>query len=173
MLLYIIAVLLMIALDQAVKLWALTSLQTQHTIPLIENVFHLTYVENRGAAFSLFAQFDSRWIFVALACVITVVILIALQKEYMQTVLGRWSLVLIAAGALGNAIDRVAHGFVVDLFDFRLIHFPVFNVADIFICIGGALFVIYFMFQHKDKQPENENNNEEQGSETDELERKQ
>ena len=173
MLLYIIAVLLMIALDQAVKLWALTSLQAQHTIPLIENVFHLTYVENRGAAFSLFAQFDSRWIFVALACVITVVILIALQKEYMQTVLGRWSLVLIAAGALGNAIDRVAHGFVVDLFDFRLIHFPVFNVADIFICIGGALFVIYFMFQHKDKQPENENNNEEQGSETDELERKQ
>lgn len=173
MLLYIIAVLLMIALDQAVKLWALTSLQAQHTIPLIENVFHLTYVENRGAAFSLFAQFDSRWIFVALACVITVVILIALQKKYMQTVLGRWSLVLIAAGALGNAIDRVAHGFVVDLFDFRLIHFPVFNVADIFICIGGALFVIYFMFQHKDKQPENENNNEEQGSETDELERKQ
>ena len=173
MLLYIIAVLLMIALDQAVKLWALTSLQAQHTIPLIENVFHLTYVENRGAAFSLFAQFDSRWIFVALACVITVVILIALQKNYMQTVLGRWSLVLIAAGALDNAIDRVAHGFVVDLFDFRLIHFPVFNVADIFICIGGALFVIYFMFQHKDKQPENENNNEEQGSETDELERKQ
>lgn len=173
MLLYIIAVLLMIALDQAVKLWALTSLQAQHTIPLIENVFHLTYVENRGAAFSLFAQFDSRWIFVALACVITVVILIALQKNYMQTVLGRWSLVLIASGALGNAIDRVAHGFVVDLFDFRLIHFPVFNVADIFICIGGALFVIYFMFQHKDKQPENENNNEEQGSETDELERKQ
>ena len=173
MLLYIIAVLLTIVLDQAVKLWALTSLQAQHTIPLIENVFHLTYVENRGAAFSLFAQFDSRWIFVALACVITVVILIALQKNYMQTVLGRWSLVLIAAGALGNAIDRVAHGFVVDLFDFRLIHFPVFNVADIFICIGGALFVIYFMFQHKDKQPENENNNEEQGSETDELERKQ
>ena len=173
MLLYIIAVLLMIALDQAVKLWALTSLQAQHTIPLIENVFHLTYVENRGAAFSLFAQFDSRWIFVVLACVITVVILIALQKKYMQTVLGRWSLVLIAAGALGNAIDRVAHGFVVDLFDFRLIHFPVFNVADIFICIGGALFVIYFMFQHKDKQPENDNNNEEQGSETDELERKQ
>ena len=173
MLLYIIAVLLMIVLDQAVKLWALTSLQAQHTIPLIENVFHLTYVENRGAAFSLFAQFDSRWIFVALACVITVVILIVLQKNYMQTVLGRWSLVLIAAGALGNAIDRVAHGFVVDLFDFRLIHFPVFNVADIFICIGGALFVIYFMFQHKDKQPENENNNDQQGSETDELERKQ
>ena len=73
------------------------------------------------------------------------------QKMLMQTALGNWSLVLIAAGAVGNAIDRVARGFVVDMFDFRLIHFPVFNVADIFICVGGVLFVIYFMFQHKDK----------------------
>lgn len=148
--LYILAVLLMIAADQLVKYWAFTSLQAQHTIPLIENVFHLTYVENRGAAFSLFAQFDSRWIFVALAAIITVAIFAVLRKRYIQTALGRWSLVLVAAGALGNAIDRVIHGFVVDMFDFRLIHFPVFNVADIFICIGGVLFVIYFMFQHKD-----------------------
>lgn len=152
--LYIIAALLMIALDQVVKYWAFTSLQAQHTILLIENVFHLTYVENRGAAFSLFAQFDSRWIFVVLAIVITIAILIALSKNWIQTSLGRWSLVLVIAGALGNAIDRVVHGFVVDLFDFRLINFPVFNVADIFICVGGALFVIYFMFQHKDKTPE-------------------
>ena len=148
--LYILAVLLMIAADQLVKYWAFTSLQAQHTIPLIENVFHLTYVENRGAAFSLFAQFDSRWIFEALAVIITVAIFAVLRKRYIQTALGRWSLVLVAAGALGNAIDRVIHGFVVDMFDFRLIHFPVFNVADIFICIGGVLFVIYFLFQHKD-----------------------
>ena len=152
--LYIIAALVMIVLDQVVKYWALTSLQAQHTIPLIENAFHLTYVENRGAAFSLLAQFDSRWIFVALAVIITIVIFIVLRIDYIQTALGRWSLVLVAAGALGNAIDRVIHGFVVDLFDFRLIHFPVFNVADIFICVGGVLFVIYFMFQHKDKVPE-------------------
>lgn len=152
--LYILAALVLIGIDQAVKYWAFTSLQAQHTIPLIENVFHLTYVENRGAAFSLFAQFDSRWIFVMLACIITVVILVVLQKKLMQTALGRWSLVLVAAGAVGNAIDRVVHGFVVDLFDFRLVSFPVFNVADIFICVGGALFVIYFLFQHKDEKPE-------------------
>lgn len=141
----------MIALDQVVKYWALTNLQAQQTIPLLENVFHLTYVENRGAAFSLFAQFDSRWIFVALAVIVSVAIVVVLYKHLIQTALGRWSLVLVAAGALGNAIDRVAHGFVVDLFDFRLIHFPVFNVADIFICVGGVLFVIYFLFQHKDE----------------------
>ena len=150
---YIVAAVLLIAADQAVKYWALTSLQAQHTIPLIQDVFHLTYVENRGAAFSLFEQFDSRWIFVILACVITIAIVIALSKKLMQTAMGRWSLVLVAAGALSNAIDRVVHGFVVDMFDFRLIHFPVFNVADIFICVGGALFVIYFLFQHKDTAP--------------------
>lgn len=149
--LYIAAILVMIAVDQAVKHWAFTVLQPQHTIPLIENVFHLTYIENRGAAFSMFASFDSRWIFVALAAVITLAICYALSKKLMQTALGSWSLVLIAAGAVGNAVDRVARGFVVDMFDFRLIHFPVFNVADIFICVGGVLFVIYFMFQHKDK----------------------
>ena len=154
--LYVIATLLMIALDQIVKYWAFTSLKLQSSIPLIENVFHLTYVENRGAAFSLFAQLDSRWIFVSLAVGVTIAIFIVLRINYLQTGLGRWSLVLVAAGALGNAIDRVVHGFVVDLFDFRLINFPVFNVADIFICVGGALFVIYFMFQHKDNEPNNE-----------------
>ncbi len=166
--LYILAVLLMIAADQLVKYWAFTSLQAQHTIPLIENVFHLTYVENRGAAFSLFAQFDSRWIFVALAVIITVAIFVVLQKRYIQTTLGRWSLMLVAAGALGNAIDRVIHGFVVDMFDFRLIHFPVFNVADIFICIGGVLFVIYFMFQHKDdKEADKQSDSDKQMMEPD------
>lgn len=166
--LYILAVLLMIAADQLVKYWAFTGLQAQHTIPLIENVFHLTYVENRGAAFSLFAQFDSRWIFVALAAIITVAIFVVLQKRYIQTTLGRWSLVLVAAGALGNAIDRVIHGFVVDMFDFRLIHFPVFNVADIFICIGGVLFVIYFMFQHKDdKEADKQSDSDKQMMEPD------
>lgn len=148
---YICAILLMIAADQAVKYWAFTSLQPQNSIPIIENVFHLTYIENRGAAFSLFARFDSRWIFVALAVVITIAIFSVMRKALIQTKLGCWSLVTVAAGALGNAIDRVIRGFVVDMFDFRLIHFPVFNVADIFICVGGVLFILYFMFQHKDK----------------------
>lgn len=148
---YICAILLMIAADQAVKYWAFTSLQPQNTIPIIENVFHLTYIENRGAAFSLFARFDSRWIFVALAVVITIAIFSVMRKDLIQTKLGCWSLVMVAAGALGNAIDRVIRGFVVDMFDFRLIHFPVFNIADIFICVGGVLFILYFMFQHKDK----------------------
>ncbi|MDY3618085.1 signal peptidase II [Agathobaculum sp.] len=152
----LIFIALMIVLDQVVKYWAVAVLQPAHTIPLIENVFHLTYVENRGAAFSLFAKFDSRWFFVTLAVLITAAICVALRKNWIQTQLGRWSLYLISAGALGNAIDRVIRGFVVDLFDFRAIGFPVFNVADIFICIGGAMFFIYILFQHKDKEQKGE-----------------
>ena len=71
-----------------------------------------------------------------------------MRKDLIQTKLGCWSLVMVAAGALGNAIDRVIRGFVVDMFDFRLIHFPVFNVADIFICVGGVLFILYFGSQN-------------------------
>lgn len=150
--LYIAAVAMMIIADQLVKHWAFTTLQAQHTIPLIENVFHLTYIENRGAAFSMFARFDSRWIFVALAVVISIIIGVVLSKKIMQTATGRWSLVLISAGAIGNAIDRVVRGFVVDMFDFRLINFPVFNVADIFVVISFIGIAVSILFIYKDDE---------------------
>lgn len=141
-------ILALIAFDQLVKYWAFTVLQPLTTIPIVENIFHLTYVENRGAAFSLLM--NRRWLFVILAVLVVSVAAIALKKGVIQTKTGKWSLYFITAGAVGNVIDRIARGFVVDLFDFRLIHFPVFNVADIFICIGAVLFFIYIMFQHKD-----------------------
>lgn len=80
---------------------------------------------------------------------ITVAIFTAIYKNMLQTQLGCWSLFWWRQ-AHSATPERVAHGFVVDMFDFRLIHFPVFNVADIFICAGGVLFVLYFMFQHKE-----------------------
>lgn len=141
-------ILALIAFDQLVKYWAFTVLQPLTTIPIVENIFHLTYVENRGAAFSLLM--NRRWLFVILAVLVVSAAAIALKKGVIQTKTGKWSLYFITAGAVGNVIDRIARGFVVDLFDFRLIHFPVFNVADIFICIGAVLFFIYIMFQHKD-----------------------
>lgn len=156
--LYIIAALVMIGVDQLVKVWAATELKAVHTIPILKDVFHFTYVENRGAAFSMFAKHNSQWIFVMLAMTITVAIFIALKKGVLQTKMGQCSVVMIAAGAVGNAIDRLIRGFVVDMFDFCLIHFPVFNIADIFICVGGLLFIIYFVFQHKDREDSNNNN---------------
>ncbi len=150
--LYIVSVLLMVLLDQAVKYWAFTVVKAQATLPVVDGIFHFTYVENRGAAFSLFERLDSPWIFAVLAVIVSVMIFVVLKRGLVQTSLGRLSLVLILSGALGNAVDRITHGFVIDMFDFRFINFPVFNVADILICTGGVLFVWYVMFQHQDGQ---------------------
>lgn len=142
----ILAIILMVAADQLTKYWAATVLKAAGTIPVIEHVFHLTYLENRGAAFSILQ--DKIWFFVVLTAVVLGAMVYALRRGMVCTALGRWSLYIIAGGAIGNLIDRALRGFVVDLFDFRLIRFPVFNVADVFVCVGGALFVYYIMAQH-------------------------
>lgn len=72
----------------------------------------------------------------------------AFYKKLILTKVGRWSLAFVAGGAVGNLIDRILHGYVVDMFYFELIDFPVFNVADIFIVIGGFLFAYYILFQY-------------------------
>ena len=149
---YIVIILALTALDQVVKYWAFTILRERETIPLLTNIFHLTYVENRGAAFSLFSWLNFRWLFVALAIAITIILFLLLYRKIIPTKLGRASLLLVAGGALGNAIDRVMRGFVVDLFDFRLIYFPVFNIADVLICTGAALFMWYVLFQYQEPE---------------------
>lgn len=150
MLWYVLIAAGLLVLDQAVKWWALHILQPMGTLPLIENIVHLTYVENRGAAFSFLAEYNARWLLALLAFAVTGVIFWMLYQKKVQTALGRGALTAIAAGAIGNALDRVFYGFVVDLFDFRGIHFAVFNVADIYICVGAALFAYYVLVQHKD-----------------------
>lgn len=142
----IIAVILMVAADQLVKHWALTVLKPVGTIALIPHVFQLTYVENRGAAWSILQ--NQIWLFALLTIAILIAIVVALRKHIIKTTFGHWSLYIIAGGAIGNLIDRLWRHFVVDLFDFRLIHFPVFNIADILVCVGGAMFVFYMMVQH-------------------------
>lgn len=136
--LFIIAV---IALDQIVKYWAVEKLFPLGTIPLIEDVFHLTYAENTGMAFSMFS--GQRWPLVIISSIAIIAIIVMLFKNYFETELGRWAAYFIIAGAIGNLIDRIRYGFVVDLFDFRLINFAIFNVADTFVCIGGGLFILY------------------------------
>ena len=141
----IVLILCGIVLDQVVKYWAAHTL-TAGAIVLIPGVFELTYVENRGAAFSILQNHVS--LFVVITCVILCVIIYALAKRMVLTRVGRCALFLIASGAVGNLIDRICRGFVIDMFYFRLIDFPVFNVADIFVVCGGVLFVYYVLMQH-------------------------
>ena len=102
---YLLAVLMMVIVDQAVKYWAVTMLASIGTIPLIPGVLSLTYVENRGAAFSILE--NQIWLFVALAVVILCGIVYALKTDKIQAPIGKISLLVIAARAIGNVIDRV------------------------------------------------------------------
>lgn len=147
--LVIAAIVLMVAADQAVKLWAIQILKPVGTIPIWEGVFHLTYIENRGAAFSILQ--NQQWLFIISTAVILVIIGYLLYKKMIRTRMLRWALYMLMGGAIGNWIDRIFRSYVVDLFDFRLIHFPVFNIADIFVTIGGILFV-YILMRHETKE---------------------
>jgi len=145
MLMFVLPIVLIIALvasDQFVKYLAVLYIQPLDSIAVLPGVFHLTFVINRGAAFGILQ--GSRWFFV----VITVVVL-ALEVYYYITLpkttgygFIRAAMVLIAAGAIGNFIDRLLNGSVVDMFEFKLIQFPVFNLADTFVVCGAGLLII-------------------------------
>ncbi len=137
---------LLVALDQLVKFWAERVLSEMGSIALIPGVFHLTYVQNFGAAFNTMNNQRLILIAVTSAVLLVILVLLLLNKLRSPWLVVSWSLIL--AGGAGNLIDRIFRdgGYVVDLFDFCLIHFPVFNVADICVTVGMALFLIYFIF---------------------------
>jgi signal peptidase II len=121
-------------LDQATKLLVKQTFELEQTLPLWKGVFHLTYVTNPGAAFSLFAGQGGwlRWLSLLVSLgLIGLVVFSPPMRRLEQMGYG-----FILAGALGNGIDRFYAGEVVDFLDFRLINFPIFNVADICINVG-------------------------------------
>ena len=140
---YELIIAILIGLDQLSKYWALNYLQEIGSIPIIQNVFHLTYVENRGAAFGMFQ--NNQIIFVIVAIVASIFGLYYLHTKKMNFI-GKFGIVLIISGAIGNLIDRVRLGFVVDYFDFRIIWEYVFNVADVFVVVGTIMLCIYILF---------------------------
>lgn len=145
--------------DLLTKLWAKLCLAEIVTIPVIEKIFHLTYVENRGAAFGVFQ--GQRVFFVLVAIVVAVLVgYIAIKYKNKPWMLNL-GLSFLSAGALGNTIDRIWRGYVVDFFDFRLIDFPVFNIADIFVCLGAGLLAVFFVFfeeKYKKRECEHDEN---------------
>ena len=132
-----------IALDQFTKYLIRANFSVGETLPVVQDVFHLTYVRNRGAAFSIFQ--DNRILTVlvpVVAMILCAVILVYLmrKKEKLLSV----AVALIMAGGIGNLTDRISNGYVTDFIDFRV--FPVFNVADIAVTCGCALAVICVVF---------------------------
>ena len=133
-----------VAADQVVKQWAQGTLQDVSTLPVIDGVFYLTYARNTGAAFSILQ--GARWVFVILGMLMLGLLTWALRTGWVQGLFGRLSVLFVMGGAAGNLIDRVHYGYVIDLFDFRLIRFAIFNVADSFITVGGIMLGIYLLF---------------------------
>lgn len=150
----LIAIVILIFADQLIKIWAMSSLMPIKTIPIFKDVFHLTYVENHGAAYSIL---QGKTVFlIAVTSVAIAVALYLLFSKKIQSKLLITSLVLIVSGGIGNLIDRIRLGFVVDYLDFRLINFPVFNLADCCVVVGTAFVLIYFFFiEPKEKKLEN------------------
>ena len=147
----IIAVVILILLDQGTKLWALTSLKPIHNMTLAEGFMDLTFVENRGVAFGMFS--GQRWFILLLTCVIAAgliwfYVMMPKKKEYFPL---RVSLVLVLSGAIGNIIDRLFRGYVVDFFEFTFFEWPVFNVADIYVVVGVILLALMLIFVVKEE----------------------
>ena len=147
----IIAVAAGVLFDQWTKLLVLTHLKGHDSYIVIKNVFELYYLENRGAAFGIFQ--GKRVIFL----IITIIILLFLAycfwripytRKYATL---RGVLVLIAAGAVGNFIDRMYNGYVVDFFYFKVINFPIFNVADIYVTCSAIFLAVLLIFCYKEE----------------------
>ena len=117
------------------------------TVPLIDGVFHLTYTGNTGMAFGMLA--GNKTLLVTLCLVILALIVFFLVKYKPENNLAKISIGMIIGGAVGNVIDRLAYGFVIDFLDFCLIDYPVFNIADCCIVIGAILFCVYIIFFDK------------------------
>lgn len=154
---YIVALLIIAAgviLDQWSKHMAVLHLRGTGGTDLIPGVFRLTYLENRGAAFGVLQ--GQQWFFY----IITAVILVAVLLVYTRIPAGRKFVplrvcaVFIVSGALGNLIDRVRLGYVVDFFYFELIDFPVFNVADIFVTLSAVLLAVLLLLYYKEEDLE-------------------
>lgn len=146
MLIWFAVIIVTVFLDQLTKYLTVLHLKPIDTHPIIEDILHLTYVENTGAAFGMMK--NARWIFMITSTVAIIGILAyMIYRTYIKKDKMHWmeamSLSLIVGGGIGNMIDRTVLGYVVDMIDCRFINFAVFNVADSFVCIGAGVMILY------------------------------
>lgn len=144
---FYLIVIIWLVLDQVSKYYVMNHFAIGESVSVIQNVFHLTYIINRGAAFGMLA--NQRWFFLVVAFILIIVYAIYHKKVTRGPISLRIGSALLISGAIGNGIDRyVLHG-VVDFFDFRI--WPIFNVADIGICVGVAC-IIYHLLRNEHEE---------------------
>jgi len=139
--------LILLSVDQFSKYIIRQKMSVAESIPVIKSIFHITYVENTGIAFGLFPQGQS--LFVVISLIIILVIVFLERRKVLKSARERFCLGLVLGGALGNLIDRLRFGFVIDFLDFRV--WPVFNFADSAVCIGGILMAFFILRKRPSK----------------------
>ncbi|PKG57182.1 lipoprotein signal peptidase [Shewanella sp. Choline-02u-19] len=149
---YWIVVLVLLA-DQLSKQWVLSSFELYESVKLLP-IFNFTYVRNYGAAFSFLSDAGGwqRWLFTFVAVGFSVLLSVWLRQQPSKMWRLNLAYTLVIGGALGNLIDRLQHGFVVDFLDFywNSSHFPAFNIADSAICVGAGLIILDSFVSGKD-----------------------
>ena len=126
-----------ILVDQIVKIIISSTMSVGETIPVIKDIFHFTYIRNEGAAFGMLSE--HRWVFMIISSVAIVTMCIYLFKFCKERMLTKIGIALVIGGGIGNMIDRIFLGYVVDMIDCRFIDFYVFNVADSCVCVGAGI----------------------------------
>ncbi len=144
--------LLVVLLDYITKRIVSGNMVLYQSIPVIKGVFNITYVKNTGASFGMMA--GARWFFVAVTVILIAAVIYYAVKNKITDKLFLVSASFVVGGGIGNLIDRIATGAVVDFFDFCLINFAIFNVADCFVVVGVILMAIYYIKEEKTKKEE-------------------
>ena len=146
-----IMIIILITIDQYTKHLAVLHLKDKPAYPIIQGVFELNYLENRGAAFGMLQ--NQKGFFILISCIVLMAICYILFKmpEDKKYNIMHILLVLIASGAVGNMIDRIRLEYVVDFFYFVLINFPIFNMADIYVTVACVLLSVTLLFFYKDE----------------------
>ena len=143
-----IVIVVLIALDQWVKFEIVKNIQLGEVKPFIPKIVSLTYLRNTGAAFSILE--NQQWLFAVITLVVIGAAIWYLSKHIKGSVWLLSALCLIIAGGIGNFIDRMRQGFVVDMFQFDFINFAIFNVADMYLTFGVAILLLMILKEEKD-----------------------
>lgn len=168
-----ISICLLTFTDQLVKYLIHAKMKVGESIELIKGIFSITYVQNEGAAWGSFSGKRIFLLILTIAILIgAIIIYIKMARQNSFKAL-RVCTVFLISGAIGNIIDRIIHGFVIDMFDFKLIDFPVFNVADIYVTCSVFVILVLVIFKYKDEdfdrlfhknRPEDDNSSEDKSN---------
>ena len=144
----VVIIAVLVAADQLVKHWAVTSLEPVGSMDCIRigdtKLVDLTYLENRGAIFGSMA--GQRWFLVGFTTLVIILASVGMIMALKRSKFLSFSIMLFVAGGIGNIIDRIRYGYVVDMFEFKFVHFAIFNVADICVTFAFIFIIIYMLF---------------------------